>query len=88
MNIGCDTAKSVLRLSVEDIERRTDLERETIEEVMAILQNEFEDWPFDKIVRLNNQAKVLMSNEPLMLRKPEFPVVKNEVYFDILKILI
>ena len=40
---GCDTAKSVLELSVDDLERRTDLDRETIEEVVAILAAEFED---------------------------------------------
>ncbi|KAB2813932.1 transcription termination factor NusA [Phaeocystidibacter luteus] len=41
--IGCDTAKSVLRLSVEDLVNRTDLEQETVEEVMAVLRQEFED---------------------------------------------
>ncbi|MFM2376434.1 MAG: transcription termination/antitermination protein NusA [Bacteroidota bacterium] len=41
--IGCDTAKAVLELSVDDLERRTDLDRETIMEVMAILEAEFED---------------------------------------------
>lgn len=41
-NIGCDTAKSVLDLSVEELESRTDLEVETIEEVIRILKAEFE----------------------------------------------
>lgn len=41
-NIGCDTAKSVLKHSVEELARRTDLEVETIEEVLAILKSEFE----------------------------------------------
>ncbi len=41
-NIGCDTAKSVLDLSVEELETRTDLEVETIEEVIRILKAEFE----------------------------------------------
>src|ERR1700710_36510 len=40
--IGCDTAKSVLTLSDEELERRTDLEKETIEEVRRILKEEFE----------------------------------------------
>src|SRR6201747_3030019 len=40
--IGCDTAHSVLDLSVEELERRTDLEKETIEEVRRVLKNEFE----------------------------------------------
>lgn len=41
-NIGCDTARSVLNLSVADLVRRTELEEETINEVRRILQAEFE----------------------------------------------
>ena len=40
--IGCDTAKSVLELSVEDLAKRTDLEVETVQEVVNILKSEFE----------------------------------------------
>ncbi|SFB82561.1 N utilization substance protein A [Flexibacter flexilis DSM 6793] len=40
--IGLDTAKSVLALSKEDLVRRTELEEETIEEVLQILRQEFE----------------------------------------------
>lgn len=39
---GCDTAKSVLELPVSDLVKRTDLEEETIKEVMRILRSEFE----------------------------------------------
>ena len=41
-NIGCDTAKSVLELTIEDLVNRTDLEEETIKEVNRILRAEFE----------------------------------------------
>ena len=41
--IGCDTAKSVLALSAEDIAKRADLEDETVAEVLDILRAEFED---------------------------------------------
>lgn len=41
--IGCDTAKSVLELSVNDLVQRTDLEEETIAELMRVLREEFED---------------------------------------------
>jgi transcription termination/antitermination protein NusA len=40
--VGCDTARSVLALTAEELERRTDLEKETIEEVRKVLQAEFE----------------------------------------------
>ena len=42
-SIGCDTAKSVLALSPEDIAKRADLEDETVEDVIDILRSEFED---------------------------------------------
>jgi N utilization substance protein A len=41
--VGCDTAKSVLDMSIEDLVNRTDLEEETIVEVRNILKAEFED---------------------------------------------
>ena len=40
--IGLDTAKSVLALSVGELVKRTDLEEETIKDVLSILQAEFE----------------------------------------------
>ncbi|MEM9885254.1 MAG: transcription termination factor NusA [Bacteroidota bacterium] len=41
--IGCDTARSVLELSKQELLRRTDLEEETVESVIKILQSEFDD---------------------------------------------
>ncbi|MFN5143978.1 MAG: transcription termination factor NusA [Bacteroidota bacterium] len=41
--VGCDTARSVLKLSADELERRTDLEKETIDEVRRVLQTEFEN---------------------------------------------
>lgn len=41
--IGCDTAKSVLDLTVDELEQRTDLEEETIEELINIMKREFDD---------------------------------------------
>lgn len=40
--IGCDTGRSVLALTPEELERRTDLEKETIADVRKILKEEFE----------------------------------------------
>ena len=40
--IGCDTARSVLNLSISDLVKRTDLEEETVKEVVNILRAEFE----------------------------------------------
>ncbi|MFN8776433.1 MAG: transcription termination factor NusA [Flavobacteriales bacterium] len=41
-SIGCDTARSVLDIPKDDLVKRTDLEEETITEVLRILREEFE----------------------------------------------
>jgi len=40
--VGLDTAKSVLALSPEELIRRTDLEEDTVVEILNILKQEFE----------------------------------------------
>ena len=40
--VGLDTAKSVLRLGTDDLVRRTDLEEETVHELIRVLSQEFE----------------------------------------------
>ena len=40
---GLDTAKSILEIDVDDLVKRTDLEEETIIDVIRILKEEFED---------------------------------------------
>src|SRR6202008_4564124 len=40
--VGCDTARAVLSLTPEELERRTDLEKETIADVRRVLKEEFE----------------------------------------------
>ncbi len=42
-NIGCDTARSVLKLSKAELVRRSDLEEETINDVLKILAAEFDE---------------------------------------------
>jgi transcription termination/antitermination protein NusA len=42
-NIGCDTARQVLELSADELIRRTDLEEETVRDVLRILTEEFEE---------------------------------------------
>ena len=41
--VGCDSAKSVLELGVDDLVKRTDLEQVTVEEVFRILRAEFDN---------------------------------------------
>ncbi len=84
---GCRDVSLIFKLSQADQRRLYDIGIRTIEELAAAdvddMQSKLEDWPFDKIVRYSNQAKVLVSNQPMYLRKNDLPVVKNEVYFDI-----
>lgn len=40
--VGCDTARSVLALTADELERRTDLERITIDDVIKVLQEEMD----------------------------------------------
>jgi N utilization substance protein A len=40
--VGCDTARSVLDLTDEELERRTDLEKETIADIRRVLQEEMD----------------------------------------------
>ncbi|MDR1791998.1 MAG: transcription termination factor NusA [Bacteroidales bacterium] len=41
--IGCDTGRSVLELSREELIKRTDLEDETVDEIIRVIQKEFEE---------------------------------------------
>ena len=41
-SIGCDSARSVIEISEDDLVKRTDLEVETIAEVLKVLRSEFE----------------------------------------------
>jgi N utilization substance protein A len=41
--VGLDTAKSIIELEAEDLIKRTDLEEETVMDVLKILKEEFED---------------------------------------------
>jgi len=41
--VGLDTAKSILELDKEELIKRTDLEEETVSDVIKILKAEFEE---------------------------------------------
>ena len=41
-SIGCDTARDVLKLDIADLVKRTDLEEETVSEILVILKAELE----------------------------------------------
>jgi uncharacterized protein len=84
---GCNDVSLVYRLSQADQRRLYEMGIHTVDDLanadVNAIQSSLEDWPFDKIIRMTNQAKVLASKTPIILQKPHFPTVKNEVYFDI-----
>ena len=84
---GCNDVSLIYKLSQADQRRLYDAGIRTVHDMADAdtndLQARLEDWPYDKIVRMNNQAKVLISDEPMITRKPEFPDVRYEVYLDI-----
>ena len=48
INIGCDTAKSVLALDRDELIKRTDLEEETVDAMITAVKEELEDYEGDK----------------------------------------
>ena len=83
----CNDVSLIYRLSQADQRRLYGVGIRTVADLAASdvndLQAKLEDWPFDQIVRFVNQAKVLSSESPLILRKSSFPEVEHEIYFDI-----
>src|SRR3989344_3635583 len=84
---GCNDVSLIFKLSQADQRRLYEIGINTVEDMakadVNALQSQLEDWPFDKLVRLNNQAKVFMFGEPMVLKQATFPNVKAEIYFDI-----
>ncbi|OGN09775.1 MAG: hypothetical protein A3C61_01830 [Candidatus Yanofskybacteria bacterium RIFCSPHIGHO2_02_FULL_39_10] len=84
---GCNDVSLVFKMSQADQRRLYGIGIKTVEDLVNSnvddLQSRLEDWPFDKIVRFVNQAKVLSSRQPLVVSKSSFPEVENEIYFDI-----
>ena len=84
---GCQDVSLIYKLTQADQCRLYDVGIRTVRDLTEAdiddLRSKFEDWTFDKIVRFHNQANVLLTGQPMILKKPDFPDVANEIYFDI-----
>lgn len=84
---GCEDVSLVHSLSQSDQRHLYGVGIKTVQDLaeadLEKLRHFFEEWQFDKILRLQNQAQVLIKGEPMILKKPEFPEVETEVYFDV-----
>ncbi len=84
---GCNDVSLIYRISQADQRRLYEIGIKTVDQLATAepndLQEKLEDWSFDKIIRFSNQAKVLITSQPMIMRKPNFPALRYEVYFDI-----
>lgn len=85
--VACNDVSLIYRLSQNDQRRLYDMGIRTVRDMAEAdideVRSRCEDWPFDKVIRFKNQAESLMSGQPLVLKKTDFPKVENEIYFDI-----
>ena len=83
----CDDVSLIYRISQSDQRHLYDLGIKTIKDLANAdinhMQSNLQYWNFDKILRFNSQANSLLKNEIYILKKPNFPEVKNEIHFDI-----
>lgn len=83
----CNDVSLIHRLSQSDQRQLYNLGIHTIMDMASAdvddLHTKLEEWPYDKLIRFQNQAKVLMSGQPMIVKQQEFPQVRHEVYFDI-----
>lgn len=84
---GCNDVSLIYKISQADQRRLYEIGIKTVDDLVKAdtnwLQEKLEDWPFDKIIRFSNQAKSLDTDQPIIFRKPNFPEVRYEIYFDI-----
>lgn len=84
---GCDDISLIYRLSPADQRRFYELGIKTVtqfvKENVNQLREKLPDWYFDKLINFQNQARTLISSEPLIIKRPQLPKVKKEIYFDV-----
>ena len=76
-NIGCNTAKSVLSMTPEDIMERADLEEQTVVDLFAILSAEFED---EEAQQVNDPDPVIPEEEMNSENNPDPVIPEEEMY--------
>lgn len=84
---GCEDISLIHGISQRDQKDLYDLDIKTVRQLaeadLRRLQEGLEGWNFDKLVRVHNQAQVLISGTPVVTQHFSFPEVENEIYFDI-----
>lgn len=83
---SCRDVSLIYRLNQADQRQLYGLGIKTIDDFaktnLESLREHLPSWSFDKLVRFHNQAHSLVANEAIILKRPDFPEVGTEVYFD------
>ena len=83
----CDDVSLIYRISQADQKQLYDIGIRTVRDLASAdideLHRQLQFWNFDKLLRFHNQANALLGNKHMVIKKPDFPEVKNEIYFDI-----
>lgn len=74
--LGQNNQRALYDIGIRTVRQMAEADLDKLHEELSYLD-------FDKLVRLQNQAQVLISNKPIILQKYNFPKVKKEIYFDI-----
>ncbi len=84
---GCEDVSLIQGLSQRDQRDLYEIGIKTVNQLakneLSRLQEGLEGWNYDKLIRVRNQAEVLVSGEPLIVQHYNFPEVKTEIYFDV-----
>lgn len=84
---GCGDVSLIYRLSQSDQRQLYEAGIKTVKDLAEAdvndLYKKLPNWYFDKLTRFHNQALSLTNNGPIVVKKPEFPEARYELYFDI-----
>lgn len=84
---GCNDVSLIQSLSQRDQRDLYELGIKTVSQLakteLSRLEAGLEGWNFDKLIRFQNQAQVLVSGQSLITQHYNFPEKKTEVYFDV-----
>ncbi|MBI2003780.1 MAG: TM0106 family RecB-like putative nuclease [Parcubacteria group bacterium] len=84
---GCEDVSLIHGISQRDqrdlYEKKIKTVRQLAEADIKFLEEGLEGWNYDKLIRIRNQAEVLISGRPLITQHYNFPEVENEIYFDV-----
>ena len=84
---GCEDVSLIHGISQRDQRDLYEIGIKTVKDLaqadLSWLRESLSSWNFDKLVRVHNQAQVLVSGEPFITQRYSFPEAATEIYFDV-----